>query len=734
MPLPIPNLDDRRFDDLVEEARARLATQLPELTRLSPGDPAHAFIDLFAWLTETILYRANLIPERQRRVFLNLLQIPLRPARPARGVVCIDAGPTHLALTPLVREGAQLSGGDAQRLTVIGELQPTSLTLELVIKYALDDHALEEMGITLHDLREQFGLRSDENPQPFRPRTLQPGAERLSLADSLDKAYYLALLASPQLQANLTGVRTRLAGITLNIALAPFDERTGDEDVITRQEREKSWGLVWELISRDRDGHANYLPLEVLSDSSFGGRETGIVRLRLPRNPALFEGFVAADPMFGGVGDGPPETADPQDGQRVALWLRLRCPEEPDLELGHLAINAVEVIAQGLREDLIVGIGSGQPNQSLALPDRDIDTDSLYLEVEENGVWVRWQQVDLLAGQSPDARVYRLDAEAGHVFFGDGIVAGRRPAEGRRIRIQSYRFGGGAQGNLPPGGIAEIVDGSPRHRVRHEWPLRGGMAAETVEQAEQRIPAFLTHRNRAVSLEDFVRIVEANPVAPVARAEVFPGFIPGASLNAVREDMPGAISVFVLPPGPPLLGETPKPTARLLKDVFDYLLPRSLLGTELYVLSPEFVPLALGVVVEVRDIDTEQQTLRAVRQALVDYLWVLAPGGAAGAGWPLGAAVRANELATRAARVDGVLAVNALALFTRAESGWRRLPANEPLTLLNYQLPEVLGVHVESGGPDDTPHLPGGIGRMEGDGPDRDGGTAVPVPVIPDVC
>jgi len=70
MPLPVPNLDDRRFDDLVAEARQRLAAHLPELTQIAPGDPVHAFVDLFAWLTETILFRANLIPERQRRVIL----------------------------------------------------------------------------------------------------------------------------------------------------------------------------------------------------------------------------------------------------------------------------------------------------------------------------------------------------------------------------------------------------------------------------------------------------------------------------------------------------------------------------------------------------------------------------------------------------------------------------------------------------------------------------------------
>src|SRR5678816_1952529 len=110
MPLPVPNLDDRRFDDLVEEARARLATHLPELTNIAPGDPAHMFIDLFAWLTETILFRANLIPERQRRVVMNLLQVPVRNARPSRGLVCVDAGPRAVNIPTILDSGAQLTG------------------------------------------------------------------------------------------------------------------------------------------------------------------------------------------------------------------------------------------------------------------------------------------------------------------------------------------------------------------------------------------------------------------------------------------------------------------------------------------------------------------------------------------------------------------------------------------------------------------------------------------------
>jgi predicted phage baseplate assembly protein len=436
--------------------------------------------------------------------------------------------------------------------------------------------------------------------------------------------------------------------------------------------------------------------------------------------------------MFTGYRDQPPELSDQVASARVAFWLRLRCPEHPELKLGYLGVNGVDILAQGLKQDLIVGVGTGRPDQVVALPDTQIDADSLELDVEEGGVWVRWQPVAFLAGQSADARVYRLNADTGTVYFGDGLTAGRRPPAGRRIRIAAYRHGGGSEGNLAPGIVKEIVSGNPRLKLRHEWPLAGGVEAETVEQAEKRIPQFLTHRNRAVTQEDFKRITEANPVNPVARAEVFAGFIPGHSIRAHREDVPGAVSVFVLPPGQPALGATPKPTQGLLKDVFAYLKQRILIGTELYVLSPEFVPVALSVLIHVRDIETEQQTLRAVQQALIAYLWPVAPGGPHEQGWPMGdrVRVRVNELMTQAARVEGVLAVNAMRLFRRTTKGWRRLRTDEDVRLKKFQLPELMGIRVASGS--GTPQLPDGIGPLEGQSPDSRMG--IPVPVIPDVC
>lgn len=720
MALPVPDLDDRRFDDLVAEATERLQTHLPELTRLAPGDPMHGFVDLLAWMTETILYRANLIPERQRRVILNMLQIPERPAQPARGVVCVDANPRQARLPTLIADGAQFQAGP-ETFTGQGELQPTPLKLTVSIKRAVDTTELDALGFSLRDLREQYGMHPGEQPAAFQPHAFELGKEMLSLGHSIDKAYYLALSVPRQLRNDLGTMRNALAGVLINIAVAPADEVEAEEaaDLTPRK-------LDWELLSRDANGDVVPLGLEVVADSSDGGRKCGVVRLRLPRNPALFDSLASDDPMFAGFGDLPPEPPSPVTSEQLLGWIRLSSADDADLPLGYLGLNGLEVVAQGLRKNLVVGVGNGLPDQVIQLPDAQVDKDTIYLSVEEDGLWAPWKRVEFLTGIGPADKVYRLDPATGFVYFGNGISTGKRVPEGRRIRIESYRFGGGAGGNLPPESIRELTGGSSRLRVRQEWPTRGGVDAESVEMAERRIPKFLTHRNRAVTRQDFKLLAENNPHRQIGRADVIEGFLPGASIAAAREDVPGVVSVFVRPPGVAAPGPLPKPTRGMLKDVFGYLLQRVVIGTELYVLSPEYVPLAVGVTIDVQDAETETQTINAARKSLVDYLWQLAPGGPAGDGWPLGAAVRANELLTRVARVPGVRAVNGLSLFVETPGGWQRLPASVAMHLERYQLPELLAVTVQAGRGE--PVLPAGLEAP------ATGSRNIPAPVIPDVC
>jgi Baseplate J-like protein len=74
MTLPVPNLDDRTFLDLVTEARDRIRRTHPDWD-LSVHDPGIVLVEAFAHLSEVMIYRLNQLPEKAYVAFLNLLGV-----------------------------------------------------------------------------------------------------------------------------------------------------------------------------------------------------------------------------------------------------------------------------------------------------------------------------------------------------------------------------------------------------------------------------------------------------------------------------------------------------------------------------------------------------------------------------------------------------------------------------------------------------------------------------------
>jgi len=91
MPLPGLFLDDRAFEQLLEEARERLPVNAPEWTDYNVSDPGITLLELFAYLSETLLYRLDRVSERHYRAFLRLLGCTPRPAQVAHAVVAFRA-------------------------------------------------------------------------------------------------------------------------------------------------------------------------------------------------------------------------------------------------------------------------------------------------------------------------------------------------------------------------------------------------------------------------------------------------------------------------------------------------------------------------------------------------------------------------------------------------------------------------------------------------------------------
>ena len=82
MPLPIPNLDDRDFDQLAGEVRALIPRYLPDWTDHNQSDPGITILELFAFLAEIAIYQLNRVPERSLRRFAGLVSAPASPDQP----------------------------------------------------------------------------------------------------------------------------------------------------------------------------------------------------------------------------------------------------------------------------------------------------------------------------------------------------------------------------------------------------------------------------------------------------------------------------------------------------------------------------------------------------------------------------------------------------------------------------------------------------------------------------
>ena len=87
MPLVLPNLDDRRWADLVEEGRALIPVYGPEWTDHNVHDPGITLMELLAWIAEMDIYQLNQIPDRHRLKFLELIGVMPQPPRAARTVI-----------------------------------------------------------------------------------------------------------------------------------------------------------------------------------------------------------------------------------------------------------------------------------------------------------------------------------------------------------------------------------------------------------------------------------------------------------------------------------------------------------------------------------------------------------------------------------------------------------------------------------------------------------------------
>ncbi len=631
MPLAsnFPVLDNRRFDDIVAEARVRIPRYTPEWTDFNPGDPGFALVELFAWMTELLAFRMNQVPKLSYLKFLELIGIELRPAQSAATILTFPVLAGFADTSVIIPRLAQVATAepDAEGRPIVFETERalTALRARLDAVQSFDgySHAL----LTTANASLAMGFA------PFGPLATSGSALMLGFDDPGD--------LPPD------------AGLSLAFwPRSPLKEPPpspcgGLDTAVPSPAR-----IVWEVWSG-----SEWRPLNVALDETLGFTRSGVVILRTPGKGQ------AVKAKLGAASDKP------------RYWLRARLDhsayQTPPLLLG-IRANAVRATEAQTARDEVLGGSDGTPDQTFTTANAPLLPGSLTVEVFETADAEAWQPVDDFFGLDPDAAVYVPDWATGTIRF-PGVNAagsgkgGRIPSanvdrQQTSIVARAYRFGGGVRGNVPAGAITApmtAVTGIDAAGVTNPLAATGGADEEDITTAMERAPRMLKARDRAVTPGDFELLaMEAGTVARARALSLSHPDFPGIAV-------PGVVTMVVVPeiagtPAQQLLVAAPRPVESLLRTICAYLDARRMLTTELYVVGPRYVPVSLTLAAVLAPDADAAETSTALETAMRRFFHPLF-GGSDGQGWPFGGTIRYGEL-YRAALVPGVLRLDAVTI------------------------------------------------------------------------
>ena len=767
MPLQIPTLDDRRYQELLDEALARIPVHNPEWTNFNKSDPGVTLVEVFAFLTENLLYRSNQIPERNRRKFLTLLGIPLQPASSARGLVTFqnERGPLE---TLTLNDALEVRAGQVPFRTERGlDVLPIEAQVFYKRKLLNADQKLKDYYQLLYASYNQPPL-NDSDLELYESVPLDArNTNGVDLGqETADGSLWIALLLRPadKPAALLDAAREAIAGKTLSLGIVPALEdvtrrltpggRANAEGATLLQYQipkvPDSGGLSTDPLQRN----PQYKSLEASAQTDVLAAP-GIVDITLP-SVAELKLWNNLDPLEPGAGDFPPALEDTNLNDRLITWLRISSTAAVRARLLWVGINAVFVTQRAHVSGELLPGGTGAPDQVMVLSRKPVVPQSMRLAVTAQGETKQWQEIDDLLSAGPEvqvpdlrlppgapppikrpAEVFTVNPESGEIKFGDGM-RGKRPPAGAILRA-SYDYGVGAAGNVAAGAINNSPSLPAGLKVSNPVRTWNGTEAETVGEGEKQITRYLQHRDRLVSAEDFAIITLRTPGVDIGRVEVIPAFNPELTPNEPG-GAPGAVTLMLIPRFDPNRPAAPKPDRLFLDTVCRYLDPRRLVTTELFLRGPDYKDIWITVGINVIAGAAVPTVREAVKRALLQFLAPLnqdqtrllndplpafnsQPFAATQNGWPLRKAVTDRELLAVASRVEGVLLINDV----KVAEGTK--PSVPQITMSGLELPRVAGISVIVGDPLDLDQLRGQTTPTI-PGPTR----IVPVPVVPEEC
>ncbi len=636
MALPVPNLDDRRFQDLVDDAKRLVQQRCPEWTDHNVHDPGVTMIELFAWMTDQLLYRLNRVPDRHYVKFLELIGVRLFPPSAARGDVTLWlSGPQPDVLKV---------GGGTQVATIRTE------TDEAIVFTTLDDLPIVPVTV-VNAFTSVDGKKSVDrsvealNSRDFAAFDAQPAPGNLLLVGLSE--------AAPSNAVRLR-FRCTIEGVGVDPTWPP---------------------LAWEAWTGE-----GWSPCELDSDGTGGLNRDGDVVLHVPAGHAasVIEKTRAAWIRA--------RVTEAEEGQPFYS----SSPNIRGIEAATIGGTTGAVHADVITDEAL-GAAEGVAGGRFLLRRRPVvpgDRPMTVRVADDDDGWIEWTQVSDFSGSGPDDRHFVLDPVAGEIQLGPGVREadgtirqyGAIPPKGARIRVDAYLTGGGRAGNLAPRTISVLRTSIPYiSRVENRHPMSGGVDGEEIENAKERGPITLRTRSRAVTTEDFEHIAkEAAPELARVRA-VSAG--DGADAGSVR--------VLVVPTAISEAGrlrfEQLVPSDETLQRVAARLDECRVVGTRVVVEPPSYRGITIVARLKARPRVNPTRLQEAAMQALFDYFHPI-DGGPEKTGWPFGRPVQVGEVYAVLQAVRGVELVEDVRLFGADPITGQRGQATQRLDLEPHAL------------------------------------------------
>jgi predicted phage baseplate assembly protein len=652
MALPVPNLDNRRFQDIVDEAKRLIPKYCPEWTDHNVSDPGIALIELFAWMTETLLYRVNQVPEKNYIKFLDMIGIRLSPPRSATAEVSFYLSAAQPD-TVTIPEGTEVATVRTETTPAIVFTTERDLIIRPPAVCGIYTHqaARDSEGWVQHD---SSRLEFTEESIIVFPNPPAPN-DGFYIAFDEDHSRHIIALTAGCKQAGGTGI---------DPSNPPF---------------------VWEVW---QGALPRWVQCRVEHEGTGGFNHDGEIVVHLP---------VMVQETF---------------NETKAYWLRCRLTDEQTSANRYLVSPEIERYLRiesrggtvGARhaitvKDEMLGISDGTPGQSFKLSNlpvlaRNPQTDYLVVQ-RPDGEPDQWREVPDFADTGADDKCFTLDSIDGTLTLGpsllqpDGSVFhfGAVPPMGSTMRFSRYQYGGGVIGNVPAGAIS-VLKASLSYvaQVTNLQPAVGGRDGQNIEDAKLKAGQHLRSYARAVTAGDFE--FHACQVPGIARARsLSPGAQPGDA-TAIR---PGQVFVIVLPHAEFLDLKTPQQLMLpedMRKSVLDYLTPRCVLGISVEARLPEFIWVSVKAELLVAEHSNPAVAMEVQRQAEDELYRYLNPytGGPQKNGWPFGRDLHLSELYGLLQRIPSVEYVEAVRLEISEPGRPMPRPAPPRISLGRHQL------------------------------------------------